>query len=188
MGGSSINLGLGWTAGEATDLDASILIYSAKQKLTQAVYHQNLQGKISLDKVPEEGREGLVADDDGKVVIIQHSGDEREGDAEGDDESISINLKAFPPSGTAPSLSSLCTATPSRPSRTPRSPSATPRVAPTSSTSSSAWTSPSPKEIAKTTLASSSVRSTATPLPTPGSSLPVATRSTALTVSSSLLI
>ena len=96
-GSSSINLGLGWTAGEATDLDASILIYSAKQKLTQAVYHQNLQGKISLDKVPEEGREGLVADDDGKVVIIQHSGDEREGDAEGDDESISINLKAFPP-------------------------------------------------------------------------------------------
>merc|ERR1712065_130569 len=134
-------------------------------------------GKISLEKVPEEGREGLVADDDGKVVIIQHSGDEREGDAEGDDESISINLKAFPPKwnravivvsvyGNTFKTVEDASITVNDTSRGEHLPHELIRMDLTL-----------PKEIARTTLALSSVRSTVTPLLTLGSSLPVATRS-----------
>lgn len=64
-------IGLAWDA--EADLDASALVLDENGKLISIVYYSDLQS---------EG--------------VKHSGDARDGEAEGDDESITINLEQLP--------------------------------------------------------------------------------------------
>ncbi|CAM4457911.1 TerD family protein [Deinococcus marmoris] len=84
---SSVRMGLGWDAikkkgffgfggGSAdVDLDANALMFDAQGQLVDAVWFRQLQSK------------------DG---AIQHSGDNRTGAGDGDDESITVNLSRLP--------------------------------------------------------------------------------------------
>lgn len=84
---SSVRMGLGWDAikkkgffgfggGSAdVDLDANALMFDAQGQLVDAVWFRQLQSK------------------DG---AIQHSGDNRTGAGDGDDESITVNLSHLP--------------------------------------------------------------------------------------------
>lgn len=75
---SSVTVGLGWeprtTTGKAFDLDASVLVCGANNKVLSDehfIFYNNLRSP------------------DGNVV---HQGDERTGDTQGDDETVSVNL------------------------------------------------------------------------------------------------
>lgn len=84
---TSVRMGLGWDgikkkgflgfgAGrEAVDLDANALLFNGAGELIDTVWFRQLRSK------------------DGSV---QHSGDNRTGDGEGDDETITINLQRLP--------------------------------------------------------------------------------------------
>merc|ERR1711907_154867 len=77
---TSIYLGLGWDTDQSgVDLDASVACLTSNDKLLDRgffVFYNNLRSP------------------DGNVV---HSGDNRTGQGDGDDESIRINLQALPP-------------------------------------------------------------------------------------------
>ena len=74
----SITLGLAWdiTNGKNIDLDASAIMLDVNLNLIDKVYFKQLKSK------------------DGTVI---HSGDEREGDAKGDDEKITVHLERIHP-------------------------------------------------------------------------------------------
>ncbi|MDV6375265.1 TerD family protein [Deinococcus arenicola] len=84
---SSVRMGLGWDAIKKkgffgfgggsvdVDLDANALMFDAQGQLVDAVWFRQLQSK------------------DG---AIQHSGDNRTGAGDGDDESITVNLSRLP--------------------------------------------------------------------------------------------
>ncbi|AGX87255.1 TerD family protein [Candidatus Symbiobacter mobilis] len=86
---TSIIMGLGWDAvkkkgilgfgggSETIDLDASCLLFDASKQLIDAVWFRQLRSQ------------------DGS---IQHTGDNRTGDGEGDDEQIIVNLSVVPAS------------------------------------------------------------------------------------------
>ena len=97
-GANKVVFGLGWEAPDsAVDLDASVLVFDKKGKLVQAVYHNNIEGKIKVESVPEEARESVPVDESGKATVIVHSGDERAGASEHEeDERIVFNLAAMP--------------------------------------------------------------------------------------------
>lgn len=72
------SIGLGWDAGDNFDLDASVLLLNDNGKATKegrVVYFKNLKS------------------DCGSVV---HSGDNRTGAGDGDDETITVDLTAVP--------------------------------------------------------------------------------------------
>ena len=70
-------MGLGWDTGdEDIDLDASCLMFDGSKGLVDTVWFKQLRSK------------------DGS---IQHSGDNRTGAGEGDDEQINVDLTAVPP-------------------------------------------------------------------------------------------
>ena len=75
----SITLGLAWdiTKGKNIDLDASAIMLDVNLNMIDMVYFKQLRSK------------------DGTVV---HSGDEREGDAKGDDEKITVHMDRVHPS------------------------------------------------------------------------------------------
>jgi tellurium resistance protein TerZ len=83
---SQVRMGLGWDAmrrkglfgsrAQSIDLDASALLFDASGALVDQVWFQQLQSK------------------DGSV---QHTGDNRTGAGEGDDESIRVDLSKVPP-------------------------------------------------------------------------------------------
>lgn len=89
-GGSltSVVMGLGWDAMEKkgmfgfgggtqeVDLDASCLLFDENRSLVDTVWFRQLRSKDSS---------------------IQHTGDNRTGDGDGDDEQIIVNLTAVPP-------------------------------------------------------------------------------------------
>jgi tellurium resistance protein TerZ len=87
---SQVRMGLGWDAmrkkglfgsrAQSIDLDASALLFDASGALVDQVWFQQLQSK------------------DGSV---QHTGDNRTGAGEGDDESIRVDLSKVPPAVTA---------------------------------------------------------------------------------------
>ena len=70
--------GLSWdvTGGKNIDLDASAILLDGGLQCVDTVFFNHLRSN------------------DGS---IQHGGDEREGDAKGDDEKIHVNLPAVPP-------------------------------------------------------------------------------------------
>jgi tellurium resistance protein TerZ len=84
---TSVRMGLGWdgikkkgflgfgVGREAVDLDANALLFNGAGELTDTVWFRQLRSK------------------DGSV---QHSGDNRTGDGEGDDETITIDLQRLP--------------------------------------------------------------------------------------------
>ncbi len=92
-GGGSLSLvrmGLGWDAvkkrgmfggskSQSIDLDASALLFDAAHNLVDAVWFRQLRSK------------------DGSV---QHTGDNRTGAGEGDDESVIVDLSSLPPTIT----------------------------------------------------------------------------------------
>jgi len=67
-------MGLAWdvTNGVNIDLDASVICLDARYQMTEIIYYGNLQSKNKT---------------------IRHMGDERSGDAAGDDESIKVDLE-----------------------------------------------------------------------------------------------
>lgn len=82
-----VRMGLGWDAvkkrgflggskSQSIDLDASAVVYDANGQVLDQVWFRQLTSK------------------DG---AIQHSGDNRTGDGDGDDESIAVRLDALPP-------------------------------------------------------------------------------------------
>lgn len=68
-------LGLGKRAGDPVDLDASCLLFDSKGTLLDAVWFRQLKSK------------------DGSII---HTGDNRTGEGEGDDEQIKVDLSAVP--------------------------------------------------------------------------------------------
>ena len=81
---SNIHMGLGWDAvrgmfgrQKAIDLDASCMVFDAQRNLIDAVWFNQLKSK------------------DGS---IRHTGDNRTGKGDGDDESIVVNLREVNPS------------------------------------------------------------------------------------------
>lgn len=87
---TKIMVGLGWDAnayeGDAFDLDASVFLTGADGKVRKA---SDFVFYGSSTKTPE----GKPMDEVGSVI---HSGDNRTGDGEGDDEAILIDLTAVP--------------------------------------------------------------------------------------------
>jgi len=74
-------LGLAWdiTEGKAIDLDASALLFDSEFKVLETVYFGNLRSKSGA---------------------LVHSGDQRSGEAAGDDEKLTLELSLVPPEVT----------------------------------------------------------------------------------------
>lgn len=90
---TQVTVGLGWdvrtTAGEAFDLDASAFLVGSNGKVrsdADFVFY-NQQGDVTL-------ADGLTADPE--KASVQHGGDNRTGEGDGDDETIDIYLNRVP--------------------------------------------------------------------------------------------
>lgn len=94
---TKVLLGLGWsprtTAGEDFDLDASaiLLAVSGKVRSEADFVFYNQQGDVTLPTGP---RPGVLPDRDKASVV--HNGDNRNGEGDGDDETISVDLTKVP--------------------------------------------------------------------------------------------
>jgi tellurium resistance protein TerZ len=89
---TKVRMGLGWDAAKKkggffgfgggaadVDLDASVIVFDRDKKMLDAVWFVHLRGMGGA---------------------IQHSGDNRTGDGDGDDESITVDLTALPDTAT----------------------------------------------------------------------------------------